>query len=47
MSPDRFYAGIDHSNSRCKHLCESLGFELHGKSDDNKFLYYELEITDK
>ena len=44
MLPDRFYAGIDSSNTRCKHLFESLNFKLYGKSDDNEFLYYELEL---
>ena len=44
MLPDRFYAGIDPSNTRCKHLFESLNFKLYGKSDDNEFLYYELEL---
>ncbi len=44
MLPDRIYAGIDISNVRCKHLFESLGFKLVGKTDDNEFLYYELEL---
>lgn len=44
MLPDRMYAGIDISNVRCKHLFESLGFKLVGKTDDNDFLYYELEL---
>ena len=44
MLPDRLYAGIDVINLRCKHLFESLGFKLVGKSDDNEFLYYEFEI---
>ena len=44
MLPDRIYAGIDIDNLRCKHLFESLGFKLVGKTDDNEFLYYELEL---
>lgn len=44
MLPDRIYAGIDVSNKRCKYLFESLGFELVGKTIDNEFLYYELDL---
>ena len=44
MMPDRLYAGIDVSNLRCKHLFESIGFKLVGHTDDNYFLYYELEL---
>lgn len=44
MLPDRIYAGIDIENLRCKHLFESLGFKLVGKTDDNEFLYYELDF---
>ena len=44
MLPDRIYAGIDITNLRCKHLFESLGFKLVGKTDDNEFLYYEFEL---
>lgn len=44
MNPDRLYAGIDVDNLRCKHLFESVGFKLVGKTDDNEFLYYELEL---
>ncbi len=44
MIPDRLYAGIDCTNLRCKHLFESLGFKLVGKTDDNEFLYYELQL---
>lgn len=44
MIPDKMYAGIDIDNIRCKHLFESLGFKLMGKTDDNDFLYYELEL---
>ena len=44
MLPDRIYAGIDVDNLRCKHLFESLEFKLVGKSDDNEFLYYELDL---
>ena len=44
MLPDKMYAGIDIDNIRCKHLFESLGFKLIGKTDDNDFLYYELEL---
>ena len=44
MLPERLYAGIDVVNLRCKHLFESLGFKLVGKTDDNEFLYYELEL---
>lgn len=45
MLPDKMYAGIDVNNIRCKHLFEKLGFKLVGKTDDNDFLYYELEIN--
>ena len=45
MIPDKMYAGIDITNIRCKHLFEKLGFELVGQTDDNDFLYYELEIN--
>lgn len=44
MVPDRIYAGIDVDNLRCKHLFESLEFKLVGKTNDNEFLYYELEL---
>ena len=44
MLPDRIYAGIDVDNLRCKHLFESLGFKLVGKTEDDDFLYYELEL---
>lgn len=44
MLPDRIYAGIDVSNSRCRHLFENLEFKLVGKTDDNEFLYYELDL---
>lgn len=44
MTPDRLYAGIDYTNLRCKHLFESLCFKLVGKTDDNEFLYYELQL---
>ena len=44
MNPDRLYAGIDVDNLRCKHLFESVGFKLVGNTDDNEFLYYELEL---
>ena len=44
MLPDKMYAGIDIDNKRCKHLFESVGFKLVGKTDDNEFLYYELEL---
>ena len=46
MLPDKMYAGIDVTNIRCKHLFERLGFELVGQTDDNDFLYYELEINE-
>ena len=46
MLPDKMYAGIDVNNIRCKHLFEKLGFELVGQTDDNVFLYYELEINE-
>ena len=45
MLPTKIYAGIDVNNIRCKHLFEKLGFELVGQTDDNDFLYYELEIN--
>lgn len=44
MLPDRIYAGIDVTNLRCKHLFENFGFKLIGKTDDNEFLYYELDL---
>ena len=44
MIPDKMYAGIDIDNKRCKHLFESMGFELVGQTDDNDFLYYEMEL---
>lgn len=44
MMPDKMYAGIDIDNMRCKHVFESLGFKLVGQTDDNDFLYYELEL---
>ena len=44
MLPDKMYAGIDVTNIRCKHLFESMGFKLVGQTDNNDFLYYELEI---
>ena len=46
MLPAKIYAGIDVTNIRCKHLFEELGFKLVGKTDDNDFLYYELEINE-
>ena len=46
MLPDKMYAGIDVNNIRCKHLFKKLGFELVGQTDDNDFLYYELEINE-
>ena len=45
MLPSKIYAGIDVNNIRCKHIFEKLGFELVGQTDDNDFLYYELEIN--
>ena len=45
MLPAKIYAGIDVNNIRCKHLFEKLGFKLVGQTDDNDFLYYELEIN--
>lgn len=44
MLPDKIYAGIDVTNIRCKHLFECLEFKLVGQTDDNDFLYYELEF---
>ena len=44
MLPDRIYAGIDVSNERCRHLFMSLGFKQVGQTEDNEFLYYELEL---
>ena len=44
MIPEKIYAGIDIDNIRCKHLFEKLGFKLVGQTDNNDFLYYELEI---
>ena len=44
MLPAKIYAGIDENNIRCKHLFESLGFKFVGQTDDNDFLYYELEF---
>ena len=46
MLPAKIYAGIDVNNIRCKHLFEKLGFKLVGQTDDNDFLYYELEINE-
>ena len=46
MLPDKIYAGIDVTNIRCKHLFECLEFKLVGQTDDNDFLYYELEINE-
>lgn len=44
MLPAKIYAGIDVNNIRCKHLFECLEFKLVGQTDDNDFLYYELEF---
>ena len=44
MLPVKIYAEIDVNNIRCKHVFESLGFKLVGQTDDNDFLYYELEL---
>lgn len=44
MLPAKIYAGIDVTNIRCKHLFECLEFKLVGQTDDNDFLYYELEF---
>ena len=44
MIPNKMYAGIDIDNVRRKHLFECLGFKLAGQTDDNDFLYYELEF---
>lgn len=44
MTPDKIYAGIDVTNIRCKHLLECLEFKLVGLTDENDFLYYELEL---
>lgn len=44
MLPDKIYAGIDVTNTRCKHLFEKLGFQLVGQTEDNDFLYSELEL---
>lgn len=44
MLPDKMYAGIDVNNIRCKHLFEKLGFKLVGQTEDNDFLYFELEL---
>ena len=46
MLPDKMYAGIDVTNIRCKYLFEKFGFKLVGQTDDNDFLYYELEIKE-
>lgn len=46
MFPNKIYAGIDVNNIRCKHLFEKLGFKLVGQTDDNDFLYYELQINE-
>ena len=46
MLPAKIYAGIDVNNIRCKHLFEKLGFKLVRQTDDNDFLYYELEINE-
>ena len=44
MIPDRIYAGIDITNEVSLHLFESFGFRQVGKTSDNEFLYYELEL---
>lgn len=44
MLPYKMYAGIDVTNIRCKHLFEKLGFKLVGQTEDNDFLYSELEL---
>ena len=44
MFPDKMYAGIDIDNMRCIHLFECLGFKLVGQTEENDFLYYELEF---
>ena len=44
MLPNKMYAGIDVTNTRCKHLFEKLGFKLVGQTDDNDFMYYELKM---
>ena len=44
MLPTKIYAGIDVTNIRCKHLFKKLGFKLVGQTDDNDFMYYELEF---
>ena len=46
MSPDKIYAGIDVNNIRCKNMFEKLGFKLVGQTEDNDFLYYELQINE-
>ena len=46
MLPDKMYVGIDVNNIRCKNMFEKLGFKLVGQTDDNDFLYYELEINE-
>ena len=46
MLPAKIYAGIDVTNIRCKYLFENFGFKLVGQTDDNDFLYYELEINE-
>ena len=46
MLPAKIYAGIDVNNIRCKHMFEKFGFKLVGQTDDNDFLYYELEINE-
>ena len=44
MQPEKIYAGIDIDNMRFKHLFESMGFKIVGKTDDNDFFYYKLEL---
>ena len=46
MLPAKIYAGIDVTNIRCKYLFENFGFKLVVQTDDNDFLYYELEINE-
>ena len=45
MLSAKIYSVIDVNNIRCKHMFEKLGFKLVGQTDDNDFLYYELEIN--
>ena len=45
MYPDKIYAGIDATNLRCIHIFKKLGFKKVGKTEEDDFYYYELELN--